>query len=112
MSVGHIGPRQCVARRARRMHVALVTAGALLACTPGFLGAQTPAFTERQAVEMALSQAPYRAAEAGRIAIAESVVAQAGLPPNPTVAATHERLSVTGGHGTESALQISQAFDI
>jgi cobalt-zinc-cadmium efflux system outer membrane protein len=113
MSADLSGPRQYVSSRARGGSRSIVLTGvALFACTTSSVGAQPPSFTERQAVEMALSQPAYRALETSRIGIAESIVAQAGLPPNPTVAAAHERSSVTSGRSTESALQISQAFDI
>jgi outer membrane protein, heavy metal efflux system len=113
MSADLFGPRQCASSRAHeQLRSIVLTGAALFACMTGFAGAQAPAFTERQVVEMALSQPAYRALETNRIGIAESIVAQAGLPPNPTVAAAHERSSVTGGRGTESALQISQPFDI
>jgi outer membrane protein, heavy metal efflux system len=111
MSADLVGPRQCVVGRARARFCAAVLAAPLLAFIT-HVGAQAPALTERQVVEMALSQAAYRAAEDARIGVAESAVVQSGILPNPVISAGHERTNVTGGRSTESTVQVSQTFDI
>jgi outer membrane protein, heavy metal efflux system len=112
MSADHPGPRPCVARRAFvRTRTSLLVLATLLAVPTGHAGAQ-PALTEREAVRLALARPAYQAMQAGRIGVAESIVAQAALPPNPTLGASHERTAVTGGSGSESTLQVHQSFDI
>ena len=114
MSPDPSGPRRCVVvpvclrARARVLGAAMF----VLTVPSGFAPAQAAPLTERAAVDMALARPAYRTAEAGRIAMAESVVTQAGLLPNPSVQVTHERGNVAGGRATENALQISQTFDI
>lgn len=88
-----------------------VAAAALLFVVP-YAHAQAPALTERAAVRMALTRPAYRAAEASRIAIGESALAQVSLPPNPHLSLGHERVNATGGRATESTLQLSQEFDV
>lgn len=90
---------------------AVVAATSFLSLHAGLAHAQAPALTERAAIQMALARPAYRAAEAGRIAIGESAVAQAGLPPNPHLSLGHERISTAGGRATESTLQLSHEFD-
>ena len=94
------------------LHINAVVAAALLFAPPEVAHAQATPLTERAAVQMALARPAYRAAEASRIAIGESTVAQAGLPPNPHLSLAHERVNAPGGRAIESTLQLSQEFDV
>jgi outer membrane protein, heavy metal efflux system len=80
--------------------------------TGGWARAQTSMLSERDAIASALAQPAFRAVEDNRLEIAESAVAQAGLPPNPGIGLSRETVGVIGGTGTESALHVTQAFDI
>ena len=93
------------------LHIKAVVAATLLLVVPA-AQAQAPALTERAAVQMALTRPAYRAAEASRVAIGESALAQARLPPNPHLSLGHERVNAAGGRATESTLQLSQEFDV
>lgn len=73
--------------------------------------AEPPALTEREAVSSALSRPAWIEAETGRVALAESVITEAGLLPNPVFAIGHERVGMAGGDATERSAQISQTFD-
>jgi len=96
-----------------RIRARLLVAAMFVLIVPGsFAYAQPAALTERAAIDMALARPAYRTAEAGRIAMAESAVTQAGLLPNPNVQVTHERGNIAGGTATENALLVSQSFDI
>jgi cobalt-zinc-cadmium efflux system outer membrane protein len=68
--------------------------------------------TEREAVVGALSRPAWMEAETGRIAVAESVVTETGMMPNPVFAVSRDRLGMVGGDITERSVQISQTFDI
>ena len=70
------------------------------------------ALTEREAVVGALSRPAWMEAETGRIAVAESVVTETGMMPNPVFAVSRDRLGMVGGDITERSVQISQTFDI
>ncbi|MDO8311999.1 MAG: TolC family protein [Sideroxyarcus sp.] len=69
------------------------------------------ALTEREAVNGALSRPAWMEGEAGRVAVAESVVTETGLMPNPVFAVSRDRLGMAGGDITERSVQISQTFD-
>ena len=95
------------------LHVNAIVAATLLLVVPAELAhAQAAALTERAAVQMALARPAYRVAEASRVAIGESALAQAGLPPNLHLSFGHERVNAAGGQATESTLQLSQEFDV
>ena len=70
------------------------------------------ALTEREAIAAALSRPAWLDAESGRVAVAESVVTESGLLPNPVVAFSRDRLGMAGGDITERSAQISQTFDL
>jgi outer membrane protein, heavy metal efflux system len=108
------GPRRCVVAEARICITASVRVATtfVLMFMAGFACAQGAALTERAAIDMALARPAYRTVEAGRIAVAESAVMEARLPPNPNLQLTHERGHTTGGTATETSLVVSQAFDI
>lgn len=71
----------------------------------------TLALTEREAVSGALSRPAWLEAETGRVAIAESVVTETAMLPNPVLAISRDRLGMAGGDITERSAQISQTFD-
>lgn len=113
MSTHDLHGRGRVVATTSLLHANAVAAAALLLALPADLShAQAPALTERAAVHMALARPAYRAAEASRVAIGESALAQAGLAPNPHLSLGHERLNAAGGRATESTLQLSQEFDV
>jgi len=72
----------------------------------------TLVFTEREAVAGALSRPAWVEAETGRIAVAESVVTETGVMPNPVFAFSRDRLGMAGGDITERSVQISQTLDL
>lgn len=77
----------------------------------GTAHAETSALTEREAVSRALLRPALVESEAGRITVAESVVTETGLMPNPVFAFSRDRLGMAGGDITERSAQISQTFD-
>ena len=97
---------------ARQISAHAVIVPALLALAGAAAYGQTPPLTERRAIELTLAQPAQRIAESGPIDVAESAVAQAGLPPNPVFAAERQRMSTPGGQATETTLQLSHAFDL
>ncbi len=72
---------------------------------------ETLTLTERMAVADALVRPDWVEAETGRVAVAQSVVTEAGLLPNPVFAFSRDRLSLAGGDITERSVQVSQTFD-
>ena len=72
---------------------------------------QADLLTEREAVNLALSRPVWLEAETGRLLLAESVVTEAGLMPNPVFDFSRDRLAMPGGDITERSVHISQTFD-
>lgn len=73
---------------------------------------ETLALTESAAVAGALSRPAWMEGEAGRISLAEGVVTETGLMPNPVFAFSRDRLGMAGGDITERSVQVSQTFDL
>jgi cobalt-zinc-cadmium efflux system outer membrane protein len=73
--------------------------------------AESPALTERKAIELALTRPAYRDIEQGRLSTAESGVTEASLLPNPALSMERDRMSTPSGRSTETSVQISQTFD-
>ena len=102
----------------RPVLLARLLALALLTACPGIVQAEnqplteTLALTEREAVAAALSRPAWVEAETGRVAVAESVVTEAGKFPNPVFSIGRDRLNMEGGVSTERSVQISQTFDL
>ncbi len=71
-----------------------------------------PALSERAAIKHALARPALRKAEDARLAAAEGAVAQSGTRPNPVVSLEHERAAAPEGSGSETAVMLSQTFDI
>lgn len=67
--------------------------------------------TESAAIQYALERPAFRQTEEARLGIADSLVTEKSLLPNPVVALEHERLSVPAGSGSESTVMVSQVFD-
>lgn len=72
---------------------------------------EMPALTEHEAIASALLRPAWIEAETGRIAVAESIVTETGLMPNPVFSFSRDRLGMAGGDITERSVQISQTFD-
>lgn len=85
---------------------------AIAIAAPGPVQAEQSGLTEREAVAAALSRPAWMEAETGRVAVAESVVAEAGLMPNPVLAFGRDRVGMAAGDITERSVQISQTFDL
>ncbi len=62
---------------------------------------ETLTLTERKAIADALMRPDWVVAETGRVAVAQSVVTEAGLLPNPVFAFSRDRPSLAGGDITE-----------
>jgi len=95
----------------RAISRALLSALLIFTALPGTVRAASSALTEREAVNRALSRTAWVEAETARVALAESVVAEAGLMPNPVLDFSRDRLAMPGGDITERSVQISQTFD-
>jgi len=93
------------------MSRALLPVLLIFTALPGTVRAEPYALTEREAVHRALSRPAWMEAETGRVALAESVVTEAGLMPNPVLDFNRDRLAMPGGDITERSVQISQTFD-
>lgn len=71
-----------------------------------------PALTEHEAIVGALSRPAWVEAETGRVAVAESIVTETGLMPNPVFSISRDRLGMAGGDINERSVQISQTLDL
>ncbi len=73
---------------------------------------EMPALTEHEAIAGALSRPAWVDAETGRVAVAESIVTETGLMPNPVLSISRDRLGMAGGDIAERSVQISQTLDL
>jgi cobalt-zinc-cadmium efflux system outer membrane protein len=73
---------------------------------------KTSVLTERDAIAGALSRPAWVDAETGRIALAESMVTETGMMPNPVFSTSRDRLGMAGGDINERSVQISQTLDL
>lgn len=68
--------------------------------------------TERAAIGYALERPAFLQTENARISIADSLVLEKSMLPNPVVAINHDDASVPDGRAEELSVTVSQTFDI
>lgn len=92
--------------------VLLVVTGMGIAHSAEFSSPQSPALSEREAIAAALTRPAWVEAETGRSAVAESMVSEAALWPNPELSFNRDRVHMPDGDIAERSVQITQTFDI
>lgn len=75
-------------------------------------GAGAAGLTEQDAMALALARPAYVQARDARIAIAQSVVDQRRLLPNPVLELDRDKTDTANGRNIESSVRLAQTFDI